>query len=199
MNSVVSRNYLFPLLKVSCPIRGCSWKDELSRLLHHLEECELLPVACPLGCKDEKGNVCKVGRKDVAAHEACCPMRTVQCDNCNSTIKYCRMNTHLNICGDVYITCPNKCNGAKAMERKNMSIHLTQDCPLHIIECPFSQFGCRVKVQRREMVLHDERDFQAHLKLLMLHNVKLQKRISRLEKELSIKKEGASLFKREQY
>ena len=32
--------------------KGCDWTDELGKLFHHLEECEVFPRTCPLGCRD---------------------------------------------------------------------------------------------------------------------------------------------------
>ena len=57
-------------------MKNCDWTNELSELLHHLEECELFPVACPLGCRDEKGEVSRVerrrvGTQDMLSHENC--------------------------------------------------------------------------------------------------------------------------------
>ena len=61
----------------------------MSELLHHLEECELFPVACPLGCRDEKGEVSRVERRRVESHRTFCPMRTVKCEYCSNGVKAC--------------------------------------------------------------------------------------------------------------
>ena len=136
--------------------KGCDWTNELSELLHHLEECELFPVACPLGCRDEKGEVSRVERRGVETHRTCCPMRTVKCEYCSDSVKACDMNGHLEVCEEFPIPCPNKCSEEFRVKRKNKSIHLSQECPLQETECPYSQYGCEVKVQRRNLDQHEK-------------------------------------------
>ena len=145
--------------------KGCDWTNELSELLHHLEECELFPVACPLGCRDEKGEVSRVERRRVETHRTCCPMRTVKCEYCSNSVKPCDMNGHLEVCENFPIPCPNKCSEEFRMKRKDKSNHLSQECPLQETECPYSQYGCEVKVQRRNLDQHAKEDIHKHMKL----------------------------------
>ena len=145
--------------------KGCDWTNELSELLHHLEECELFPVACPLGCRDEKGEVSRVERRGVETHRTCCPMRIVKCEYCSVSVKACDMNGHLEVCEEFPISCPNKCSEEFRVKRKNKSIHLSQECPLQETECPYSQYGCEVKVQRRNLEQHEKENMHKHLKL----------------------------------
>ena len=120
----------------------------MSELLHHLEECELFPVACPLGCRDEREEVSRVERRRVETHRTCCPMRTVKCEYCSVSVKACDMNEHLEVCEEFPIPCPIECSEEFRVKRKDKSIHLSQECPLQETECPYSQYGCEVKVQR---------------------------------------------------
>ena len=160
-------------------MKGCDWKNELSELLHHLEECELFPVACPLGCRDEKGEVSRVERRRVETHRTCCPMRTVKCEYCCVSVKACGMNGHLEVCEEFPIPCPNKCSEEFRVERKDKSIHLSQECPLQETECPYSQYGCEVKVQRRNLEQHEKEDIHKHLRLTMNRVMELEKLIPR--------------------
>ena len=160
--------------------KGCDWTNELSELLHHLEECELFPVACPLGCRDEKGEVSRVERRRVETHRTCCPMRTVKCEYCSVSVKACDMNGHLEVCEEFPIPCPNKCSEEFRVKRKDKSIHLSQECPLQETECPYSQYGCEVKVQRRNLEQHEKEEIHKHLKLTITI---LQGEVMNLQKE----------------
>ena len=122
-------------------------------------------MACPLGCRDEKGEVSRVERRRVETHRTCCPMRTVKCEYCSVSVKVCDMNGHLEVCEEFPIPCPNKCSEEFRVKRKNKSIHLSQECPLQETECPYSQYGCEVKVQRRNLEQHDKEDMHKHMKL----------------------------------
>ena len=125
---------------------GCDWTNELSELLHHLEECKLFLVACPL-----------------------------KCEYCSVSVKACNMNRHLEVCEEFPIPCPNKCSEEIRVKRKDKSIHLSQECPLQETECPYSQYGCEVKVQRRNLEQHEKEDVHKHLKFTMNKVVKLEK------------------------
>ena len=158
--------------------KGCDWTNELSKLLHHLEECEFFPVACPLGCRDEIGEVNRVERRGVETHRTCCSMGTVKCDYCGRKVKACKISPHLVLCEEFPILCPNECKDAAGLKRKDESIHLSQYCPLQDIVCPFSQYGCEVKAQRRLMIQHEKKDMDSHLRLTMDN---MQSKLTKLE------------------
>ena len=121
-------------------------------------------MACPLGCRDEKGEVSRVERREVEIHKTCCPMRSVKCEYCSVSVKACDMNGHLEVCKEFSIPCPNKCSEEFRVKRKNKSIHLSQECPLQETECPYSQYGCEVKVKRRNLEQHEKEDIHKHMK-----------------------------------
>ena len=137
-------------------------------------------MACPLGCRDEKGEVSRVERRGVETHKTCCPMRTVKCDYCSRKVKACKMNPHLDLCEEFPILCPNGCKDAVGLKRKDESIHLSLHCPLQEKACPYSQYGCEVKAQRRRMTLHEKKDMDLHLRLTIDN---MQSRLSKLEEE----------------
>ena len=149
-------------------------------MLHHLEECELFSVACPLGCRDEKGEVNRVERRGVKTHRTRCSMRIIKCKYCSVREKACDMNGHLEVCKEFPIQCPNGCDHKIGLKRKNESVHLNQDCPLQSTECPYSQYGCGVKVQRRSLETHERDAIHTHLKFTMLS---MQSKVTHLEKE----------------
>ena len=140
-------------------------------------------MACPLGCRDEKGEVSRVERRGVETHRTCCPMRTVKCEYCSVSVKACDMNGHLEVCEEFPIPCPNKCSEEFRVKRKDKSIHLSQECPLQETECPYSQYGCEVKVQRRNLEQHEKEDMHKHLKRSMYS---MQSIILELQKEIGV-------------
>ena len=147
-------------------------------------------MACPLGCRDERGEVIEVERRGIETHRTCCPMRTVKCEYCSIGVKACFMTEHLEVCIEFPIPCPNKCSEEFRVKRKKKSIHLSQECPLQETECPYSQYGCEVKVQRRMLEQHEKEDVHKHLKFTVSKvarqdsdNEVLRMKILYLEKE----------------
>ena len=167
----------------------------MSELLHHLEVCELFPVACPLGCRDEKGEVSRVERRRVETHKTCCPMRSVQCEYCSVTVKACDKNGHLEVCEEFPISCPNKCSEEFRVKRKNKSIHLSQECPLQETECPYSQYGCEVKVQIRNLEQHEKEDIHNHIKLTISMISNVQREVITLQGENEVLRNNDSKFR----
>ena len=165
-----------------CPLKakGCGWTKELSEVLYHLEECELFPVACPLGCRNESGEVSRVERRGVETHRICCPMRAVKCEYCGLSVNSCKMDKHLEVCEEFRIPCPNECGQDFRVKRKDESNHLREKCPLQPTECPYSQYGCEVRVQRRNLDQHEKEEIHTHLKLTV--RIGLSK-VDRLQKE----------------
>ena len=137
-------------------------------------------MACPLGCRDKKGEVSRVERRGVETHRTCCPMRSVKCDYCSRKIKYFMMNAHLELCGEFPISCPNECSTETKIKRKDKSTHLNQHCLLQEIKCPYSRFGCEVKVQRRQITQHEKEEIHTHLRHTILE---MEERVEELEKE----------------
>ena len=147
-------------------------------------------MACPLGCRDEKGEVSRVERREVETHRTCCPMRNFKCEYCSDSAKACDMNGHLEVCEEFPIPCPNKCSEEFRVKGKEKSIHLRQECPLQETECPYSQYGCEVKFQRRNLEQHEKEDMHKHMKLTinMISDVQIlvesmQNKIVKLEEE----------------
>ena len=140
-------------------------------------------MACPLGCRDGKGEVSRVERRGVWIHRTRCPMRAVKCEYCSVSVKACGMNGHLKVCGEFPIPCPNECSEEFLVKRKDKSIHLSQECPLQETECPYSQYGCEVKVQRRNLEQHEKEDMHKHMKLMVKMVNTVQSKVITLQEE----------------
>ena len=131
----------------------------------------------------------KVERRFLAKHQKdSCPMRELVCDFCSDkTVKASEMNSHLEICEYFSIPCPNNCGfdleSSGQVTRKCVLSHLANECPLQQVECPYLEYGCEEKMERRHMD-HHERDFtHLHFKLTMVGMKKIiEKQAERIEK-----------------
>ncbi|KAI6646450.1 TNF receptor-associated factor 4-like [Oopsacas minuta] len=147
--------------KISCPLkkRGCEWSNTVSTALQHLKDCEFFPVLCPLRCVslegDMKGKVLKLERRLIPQHQRdSCPFRQLVCEFCLEKVKACEMNSHLRNCKHFPIPCPNECvtegkEGTKQVKRKDVPVHLTDECPLQKLQCPYWNHGCTKKIEER--------------------------------------------------
>ncbi|KAI6661204.1 TNF receptor-associated factor 4-like [Oopsacas minuta] len=164
---------------ISCPLkkRGCEWSDTVSTVIHHLEECEFFPVLCPLGCVclegERKGKVLKLEKRRIAEHQrASCPLRELECEFCMNKVKACEMNPHLEVCEHFPVPCPNRCvieggEGTRQVKRRDVAVHLSDECPLQKVECPYWVYGCREEIERKEMDLHEREFVHIHFRLSM--------------------------------
>ena len=200
MNFHLEKCEMFP---VNCP-NGCMITGETSTRqikrgdvpFHLLDSCPLQIVKCPywdFGCRDE------MERKFILEHQIeKCFQRIVKCNYCNSALRACKRKAHLDVCEMFPVKCPNGCveTGeicARQVKRGNLSTHLSDDCPLQILECPYRDYGCGEKMKRRQLDLH-ERDFiHIHFKLALTEVKDMkQSQIETGNKILSLEKANAS-------
>ena len=166
---------------------------------NHLPECPMHPVDCP-NVRGAEGVV----RQDLATHLSSCPLQSVQCSNgCGVQVlrrelkdhlmndcrkrkvpcEYCKtvgsfeeiMGSHLDVCGQVPLDCPNKCSEQKVL-RQDLTDHIEKDCPLQVVGCEFAHVGCTVRYSRRDMADHVAHSQTAHLSLVMARLVLCEKR-----------------------
>ena len=148
----------------------------LTQVISHLNECPLLPLKCPLGCVTDrgegKGEVSRLERRFLEEHQRMnCPMRLISCESCNRLIKACKMNEHIQTCGEYLVPCPNLCVGEEGptqTKRKDIATHL-EACPLQKVECPYAEYGCGEKMERRTIDQHERESTHKHFRITMLH------------------------------
>ena len=133
-----------------------------------------LKVRCP-----NKGNGCgwvgEVGGVD--QHSASCPRRPWKCDFCAFKSTYeVGTNNHLPICVKYPEPCPNRCRIGN-VPRCKMDQHLTR-CPLQLVECEFSKFGCQERVVRQDLTQHMKKRAQHHLQCMTLFNLRLTRELN---------------------
>ena len=175
---------------------GCDWVGSLGNLTQHLNAephsegerlsgCQLTAIECKY-CFDH------IRRQDIVKHETMiCPQRPTSCEYCDnftSTFEDVTLN-HFPICPDHPVPCPNGCE--LSPKAKLLENHLKKECPLEVIECPFSYAGCTEKVTRQSMPEHITQSLALHMSLQAAsHQQELKKLNSRIS-ELEMKVEKA--------
>ena len=125
---------------------GCKWVGEIKYLQdHHEKDCIF---ACYFMCGED---VHRYETKDHENHH--CLKRPTTCEYCgyHNTYDIVTKN-HNQLCLRFPVYCPNNCT-VKELERCQLQQHLSE-CPLQLVECPFSNSGCSVKLPRKEMAAH---------------------------------------------
>ena len=178
----------------------------LTQLITHLDECPFFPLQCPLGCVAEgEEEVSRFDRRFLEEHQRMnCPMRQISCESCNSPIKACEMNKHIQTCDEYLVPCPNSCvgeEGATRTKRKAIPSHL-EECPLQEVGCPYAEYGCGEKMERRLMDRHEKESMHSHFRITMLsmRNINHEQavKIANLENDMTVKEKEISLLKENQ-
>lgn len=139
--------------RIHCTMKdlGCQWMGELGELENHLnykpsqdkqlEGCLFIEVQC-LHCAKpfQRSNI------DVHQNDQCV-QRPFSCEYCKdySSCYEDVTTNHWPVCGSYPVQCPNACSN-ETIERQNLESHVTNDCPLTVIECDFTSVGCEVKL-----------------------------------------------------
>ena len=151
---------------------GCEWTGKLKELENHLNRlysienqlsgCQFVEVECMYHQCGES-----LQRRHITTHQSNqCKKRPYSCDYCRdfaSTFEEV-INKHYPICGKYPVACPNDCSVYK-FERQAVERHLENECPLVVVNCPFTYTGCGVTLPRRDMHEHAQ-DMSTHFKLL---------------------------------
>ena len=142
----------------------------MSTSVHHLEDCLYLPEPCPLGCVSLEGEneVVRMERRHITQHvRDSCPLRELACEFCAGEVKASKMNPHLENCEEFPLPCPNRCSsegedGVRQVKRKDLPVHLDNQCPLQKVQCPYWDHGCREEMERRHTDTHEKEFLHIH-------------------------------------
>ena len=74
-----------------------------------------------------------------------------------------RIELHKGTCEKNTVPCPNNCN--KKVPKNSVTAHLSVDCPLQVIKCPYREYGCEEMMERKLVDLHEREYLQSHFKL----------------------------------
>ena len=175
--------------KVYCTNKeqGCQWKGELSQLDNHLnsnprrwerlEGCEFTQIKCR-HCSEF------IKRSDIQYHQReLCPKRPFSCVYCKKfdSVYEHVVNKHWPKCRYYPVECTNGCG--KAVKRKLLNAHISDDCPLTVINCEFSHVGCKTKLFRKNMVKHLEENAVKHTSLLAKNYKETVSQLEELKEE----------------
>ena len=169
---------------------GCEWVGKLGHLDDHLnmnpdlekqlEGCGFVKIPCNHKC----GGV--FSRHMLANHqEEECPKRPFSCGYCReytSTFEDV-VNNHWPECECYPLSCPNQCT-PYAIERQHFEDHLSNVCPLTIVNCDFQYAGCEVQFPRKDMPAHLRENF-THVSLLAAMNQKLAEKLLKKDEEIN--------------
>lgn len=76
------------------------------------------------------------------------------------------------------VPCVNNCG--EVLDSKTMETHVSESCPLAVIDCDFAGVGCEMKLLRKEMPIHLQEGVAHHLSL---QTVKYEEEIKALKAE----------------
>ena len=161
--------------KVFCSKRrlGCEWEGKLGKLDRHLnlqqspekqvKECQFSEVECTLCFQPFQ-------RRYLQAHQSDdCLKRLFACQHCNkheATFDEVTQS-HWPVCPSFPLPCPNNCD--LVLQRQELENHITEDCPLTIVDCDFRIVGCGVFLPRKDMPCHISDYLSGHMSLLQAH------------------------------
>ena len=151
---------------------GCEWKGKLGDRKNHLtHECLKEIINC------EYVPDCKIKdiREKMIEHIKICPYRLVQCEYCDETLTFEKLEYHNKICPNLPCDCTNKCG--KKIPMNKLKYHLEEECDNTVVECPFNIVGCEFYDQRLKLKENLEKDLERHLRMIT-------NKINNLEKEL---------------
>ena len=124
-------------------------------------------------------------RLHITTHETQqCKKRPYSCDYCrdyHSTFEDV-IEVHYPQCGKYPVACPNDCDVYK-FERQKLESHLKEQCPLTLIDCPFSYAGCETQLLRKDMPEHMKENI-THLTLMATITQRLLKESQELRQKV---------------
>ena len=163
--------------------KGCKWQGEVNCIENHLTKdggCKYGEVICTSGCGG------KMLRRNLTKHvETKCPRRKVNCQYCHLRKEYQFIEgKHKKECAEYPLACPNKCEEAGCIRRKDMNKHRSR-CPLEVISCEYETMGCEVRMTRQTQKEHNKEKMEYHLHLTKCKLVETSNELSKNKVELT--------------
>ena len=156
-----------------------------------LEGCQFTEVPC-LHCTEP------FQRANVKVHQLQnkeCIKRPFSCEYCkdhDSTYEDVTTN-HWPVCGSCPVQCPNKCSN-ETIERQNLDSHVTNDCPLTIVNCDFKHVGCKVRLRRKDLPTHLMESLVPHVSLQTKRSLDIEKENKLLKQQVAKLTEDHNLY-----
>lgn len=128
---------------------------------------ELLCTSCHLvarephrsKCKCEAQLYCQMCIRELQHHSPTCP-------TCSQTLESFADNLSARHIRAIKVDCDNREGGCqwRGQLGELLDSHL-QLCPQHVVECPYVDIGCSVKVKRQDAEEHSQQSMEYHLQL----------------------------------
>lgn len=145
-------------------VEFCNWSGKLKEAERHYNQCQFARINCPnIACNDS------YLRKSLTVHIQNCVYRRIPCKWCNRRKNIDLLDAHVLVCPKRPIPCPNNCldiNGVVHCLRPNDIVNHRTLCTMEIVRCRFVLAGCKKKLSRKDMPLH-ENDAAAHTGCLL--------------------------------
>jgi hypothetical protein len=170
-------------LKRRCGEGECEFRGTDSEIEAHLtNDCEFVKVPC------SNNDLCThiSIRKDMAKHEQeDCPWLQRICPyDPDHKVFNCAYEEHVESCMMRPFTCPNEGCGLE-LRKKELQIHLDDECEFAAVACPFSHSGCLALVYRKDIGKHLRDNTELHLSMLAKRVKEQQDEISELTRVVS--------------
>lgn len=146
--------------------------------------CEFALHPCPRSCRSHKHNEVKeFTREELKIHlESDCPNRDHECEHCGRRDTYTVITQiHDKVCSKKVVPCPNV-DCTHSVKRWCIKRHL-ENCEFTEVPCKYRKMGCRVKMQRLDMELH-EREDKSHLHMSLDTVAKLEDERTRMKEKI---------------
>jgi len=164
----------------------CEWTGKLKDAEAHNSQCEFTLMNCP---HDGCNNNCL--RKDLPSHVEDCTYRPVLCEWCQVLKSADSIDLHLQCCSNRPVPCPYNCVDVNGEILRFLPRELDQHiflCPMELVNCAFADSGCKITLQRKDMLLH-EQDAGAHMLCCLKALQTAQKKITDLEQKMAAQEE----------
>jgi hypothetical protein len=147
-------------VSVSCPNEGCKWEGLYRQYFDtHLGECPQERAKCPFDMCNEH-----VMRKNMDRHTNKCGFRPETCQFCGRDCLANQIEEHYEMCDQFPLKCEEGCG--EEIPRGLMKTHMIEDCTKVKRQCRYGQLGCKFEGSGDDMMLHEEKYVQYHLRMV---------------------------------
>ena len=110
-----------------------------------------------------------------------CEQRKIPCDHCKHNFKFCEMDVHHKECPIMIVSCELKCG--RSIVREDVTQHVDQECVEKVVECPFVEYKCEVKIKRKYVNKYLEEKETKHLGLKL---AALEEKQNRMYEQINV-------------
>ena len=172
-------------------VDACDWVGPLKDAEKHFRVCPYAGVRCP-----HKGCGALVARRDLDDHEESCNYRPQLCKwaGCGKTFVGATLAVHEDKCDKREVVCPNDgCAQRVAFDVLEFHRH---KCRFETVACPFAGVGCKLRMVRKDVRMHERAAMKKHNRLLLAKVCALQQVDEALRTEVRDLRREVNMLKR---